>query len=326
MRLLVLGGTTFLGRHVVESALGSAHEVTLFNRGTTNRELFGEVEKLVGDRNGDLSALEGGRWDAVIDTSGYLPRQVRASAQMLRDSVTNYCFISSISVYAAFSEPLSHEDAPLAVLEDPGSEDIEADYGPLKARCEDAVREIFEDAALIVRPGLIVGPHDPTGRFTYWVTRLAEGGEVLAPGAPEAPVQVIDARDLADWMIAELEDELTGTFNATGPEEPLAFDEALAACEAAVGSGAELVWVDEDFLASNDVEPWSDLPLWAPPEMPGLMTVDISKALAAGLRFRPLEDTARDTHEWARSSAPLPGEAGLDRSREKELIEAWKAR
>lgn len=326
MHLLVLGGSKFLGRHIVDAALVAGQEVTLFNRGITNPDLFRDVEHITGDRDGDLVGLEGRSFDAVIDTSGYLPRHVRATAQMLRDAATNYCFISSISVYASFSEQGLHEDAPTAVLEDPESEDIKEDYGALKALCEDEVHEAFEDATLIVRPGLIVGPHDPTNRFTYWVTRLAEGGDVLAPGPEERPVQVIDARDLATWIVTELEDELSGTFNATGPEEPLAFDEMLAACGTAVGTQAHLEWMDEPFLVDQGVKAWFELPVWLPAGWDGMLTVDNSKAVEAGLKFRPLDDTARDTYEWVRSLDVSPGDAGLDRSREAELLKAWAER
>lgn len=326
MHLLVLGGTKFLGRHIVDAALAAGQEVTLFNRGLTDPGAFPEVEHIAGDRDGDLMGLEGRTFDAVIDTSGYLPRHVRATTQMLRDAATNYCFISSISVYASFSEVGLQEDAPTDTLEDPDSEDIKNDYGALKALCEDEVHEAFEDAALIVRPGLIVGPHDPTNRFTYWVTRLAEGGDILAPGPAERPVQVIDARDLATWIVTELEDELSGTFNATGPEEPLAFDEMLAACGTVVGTDAHMEWVDERFLLDRGVEPWSELPVWVPEGWDGMLAVDISKALAAGLTFRPLEDTARDTYEWVRSLGAPPGDAGLDRAKEEELLKEWAAR
>lgn len=325
MRLLVLGGTEFVGRHIVEAALAGDDEVTLFNRGKTNPVLFPEATHLVGDRDGDLLALEGLSFDAAIDCSGYLPRQVRATAQLLKESVRNYCFISSISVYASFAEPGLDEVSPLAVLEDPDSENVEEDYGGLKALCEIEVREAFEDAALIVRPGLIVGPHDPTNRFTYWVRRLAEGGTVLAPGVLDRQVQMIDARDLADWVVTELPDELSGTFNATGPEELMTFDEMLAACETAVGSDAALQWVDEAFLLDAGVEPWSELPVWLPPGSEGVLAVDNSKALTAGLRFRPLEETARDTYEWVHSLDAPPGSAGLSPEREKELLAAWDA-
>lgn len=326
MHLLVLGGSKFLGRHIVDAALAAGQEVTLFNRGQTNPDLFRDVEHIAGDRDGNLVGLEGRSFDAVIDTSGYLPRHVRATAQMLRDAATNYCFISSISVYASFSEQGLHEDAPTTVLEDPASEDIKEDYGALKALCEDEVHEAFEDAALIVRPGLIVGPHDPTNRFTYWVTRLAEGGDVLAPGPEERPVQVIDARDVARWIVTELEDELSGTFNATGPEEPLAFDEMLAACGTAVGTQAHLEWVDEPFVLDQGIKAWSELPVWLPAGWDGMLTIDNSKAVGSGLTFRPLDDTARDTYEWVRSLDVPPGDAGLDRSKEAELLKAWAER
>ena len=236
MKLLILGGTKYLGRHLTESALERGHEVTLFNRGRENPDLFhGKVEKLVGDRDGDLAALKGRKWDAVIDTSGYFPRVVKDSARLLADTVDHYTFISTISVYEDFSQPGIEETAPVGKLEDETVEDIGAGaYGPLKALCEQAVEEVMPGRSLIVRPGLIVGPYDPTDRFTYWPSRIAKGGEVLAPGDGTSPVQFIDARDLAEWVLTMTERKQTGVFNATGPEERLemkGFLETVRNCE-----------------------------------------------------------------------------------------------
>ena len=316
MRLLVLGGTVFLGRHLVDAALARGHEVTLFNRGQTNSELFPDVERLRGDRDGDLSALERGSWDAVVDTSGYVPRVVRASAELLADRVEHYTFVSSVSAYGDFSRVgLSEDDAMEPLAEE--SEDVAEHYGPLKALCEQAVESVFPGRSLVVRPGIIVGPHDPTDRFTYWPVRSARGREVLAPGDPNRQVQVIDCRDLAAWMVRLVEDRVTGTLNATGPSEPLTMEAMLAAC------GAEdLTWVHDEFLLEREVGPWMELPLWlSGPEWAGMLAVDVSRAVATGLTFRPIEETARDTLAWA-SGRELT-KAGLAPERESELLREW---
>ena len=257
MRLLVLGGTKFLGRAAVETALSRGHEVTLFNRGETNPELFSEAEELRGDRDGGLSALEGREWDAVIDPSGYVPRVVRASADLLRGSVGHYVFVSSGSVYAEPYAPGYDETAPTVELEDPASEEVLRDYGALKAACEEVVREVFPDAHTNVRAGLIVGPHDGSGRFTYWPLRASLGGDVLAPSPPERLTQFIDVRDLGAWMVRACERGASGTFNATG--ESISLGSALEACGI-----SEPVWVDEAFLLEQGVGPWMELPLWLP--------------------------------------------------------------
>jgi len=325
MKLLVLGGTKFLGRAAVEAALARGDEVTLFNRGETNPELFPEAEKLRGDRDGDLSALEGREWDAVIDPSGYVPRVVRASAELLQGSVGHYLFVSSASVYAEPYEPGFDESAPVLELDDPESEDVMKDYGALKMACERVVAEVFPDAHTNARAGLIVGPHDGSGRFTYWPLRMAEGGEVLAPAPPERLVQFIDARDLGGWFVEACASSATGTFNATG--EPVSLAQTLAAC-----GDAEVTWVDEGFLAEQGVEPWMELPLWVPTEHDGFLQMSVSKAVAAGLRFRPSEETARDTLAWAREegeglvTVTQYGTAGLAPAREAELLAAWHGR
>ena len=337
MRLLVLGGTKFLGRAAVEAALERGHEVTLFNRGETNPELFPEAEKLRGDRDGDLSALEGREWDAAIDPSGYVPRVVRASAELLRGSVGRYVFVSSISVYDEPGEPGFDETARTVALDDPTTEDYLTmgpvnTYGGLKALCEEVVQDAFPDGHAIVRPGLIVGPHDPTGRFTYWPLRLAGGGEVLAPGDPARQVQFVDVRDLADWMLQVAESQTTGTFNATGPDRPVTMGELLETCNEVGGAQARLVWIDEPFLLEQEVGPWMELPLWVTEADTWFLQADVSRAVAAGLRFRPLEETVRDTLSWARQAGAglvTPGQvgaAGLDPQREAELLEAWSRR
>lgn len=291
MRLLILGGTLFLGRHLVDAALARNHTVTLFNRGQTNPELFPEVEKLRGDRDGDLSALEGRRWDAAIDTSGYVPRLVRASAELLAGAVEHYTFVSSLSVNMPSPRIGLTEDDPVHELEDEGSEDVDRHYGPLKALCERAVEEALPGRALRLRSGLIVGPHDPTRRFTYWVERVARGGDLVAPAPPDQPVQLIDVRDLAAWTIHLAEERVAGTFNATGPVR--AFSEMLDSCRAAARSDARPVWAAEEVLLAHGVE----LPLWIPlethPEWAGFFAVSTAKAEGHGLPTRPLVESAR---------------------------------
>ena len=315
MKLLLLGGPRFLGRAVADTALARGHELAFFNRGRTSPELYPEVEKLHGDRDGGLDTLAGREWDAVVDTSGYVPRIVGASAAFLEPHIGRYCFISSISVYADLSGRVD-ESSPVGTLADETVEEMGDEYenyGPLKALCERAVQDVFGDRALIVRPGLIVGPHDPTGRFTYWPHRLARGGEVLAPGPPERPVQFVDVRDLALWLVAALESERSGIFNATG--DGIAWDELL--------TGADVTWVDDAFLVEHDVGEWMELPLWvAAAETAGIHQADVSRALAAGLRFRPLAETMRDTL----TGAALVDGVGLTDEREAALLAAWHAR
>ena len=322
MRLLVLGGTLFLGRHLVEAAVERGDEVTLFNRGRTNPGLYPEVEHLHGDRDGDLSALAGREWDAVVDTSARVPRWVRTAAELLRDGVGHYTFISSGSVYADTSRAGTDESAPVHTLADESVEEIDSaeTYGALKALCERVAEEVLSQNVLSVRAGLIVGPYDPTGRFTYWPHRIARGGDVVAPEPRNQAVQIVHARDLADWILALAERRTTGIFNAVGPERPLTLEEVLAECHRVTGSDANLVWADERFLVDHGVEAWSELPLWlAPdtnPEYRGFMSVDVSKAVAAGLRFRPLADTIRETLTGAEPTA----DAGLAPERERELL------
>lgn len=322
MDLLIIGGTKFLGRHFVDAAQARGDRITLFNRGQTNPDLYPNVEKLRGDRENDLSALEGRSFDAVVDTCGYVPRIVEASARALRENVGRYVFISSISVFADFTEPGLTEDSPLAEPSHPDSEDVATDYGALKAICEGRISDLFGDRALHVRPGLIVGPHDPTNRFTYWVTRVARGGAVLAPGPSERPVQVIDARDVAEWTLRAIEQELSGPYNVTGPEQPIAFGRFLDVCRAVAGSDAEFVWVDDAFLERLEVEEWTEMPLWAAStgDFARLMEVDVSRAIGAGLTFRPITETVRDTLEWAQALENPPGDAGLEAEKEADLL------
>jgi 2'-hydroxyisoflavone reductase len=326
MRLLVLGGTVFLGRHVVEAALRRGHEVTLFNRGRHNPELFPDAERLRGDRNGDLAPLRGRRWDAVIDTSGHTPRAVQASAELLAAAVEHYAFISSFAVYADFPHaPGLDESAPVVTHADSASAGVSPEtIGPLKALCERALEPAFLDRALVVRAGLLAGPHDPTDRFTYWPHRVAQGGEVLAPGAPELRVQLVDARDLAEWVVAAAESRRVGVYNATGPATPLTMQQLLGTCRAESGSDAHFTWVEDDFLFAAGLEPRRELPLWMPGAR-GVGAVDCRRAIAAGLAFRPLAATVRDTLDWdvARPAA-APRRAGITRERERQLLDAWR--
>jgi 2'-hydroxyisoflavone reductase len=324
VKVLILGGTLFLGRHLVEAALARGDEPTIFNRGRTNPVLFPEVERLRGDRDRDLGALAGRSWDAVIDTSARVPRWVREFAAVASDGSAHYTFVSSISVYADTSEPGTNESAPVHSLADETTEEItDAEtYGALKALCERAAEDLFPGRALSVRPGLIVGPYDDSGRFTYWVHRIAAGGPVLAPEPRDQPVQLIDVRDLAAWMLAMAERRAVGIFNATGPARPLTMEEMLEEIVSATGSSAELVWVEERALTDAGVEAWSDLPLWLAPNVDpkhaGFTSIDVSKALGTGLAFRPLSETIRDTLAHAE---PTP-DAGLDPERERELLPA----
>ena len=307
---------------MVEAALAGGHEVTLFNRGQTNPGLFPDAEEIHGDRDGDLSALAGRSWDAVVDPSGYVPRLVRASAELLRGAVDHYVFVSSISVYARPIAPGSDESAPLAQLTEQ-TEVIDGDtYGALKAQCEDVVREVFPDGHTNVRAGLIVGPHDPSGRFTYWPVRIARGGRVLAPGEPGRQVQLVDVRDLAVWMLRAAELGITGDFNATGPAERLSMGEVLETCRRIALSDAELVWVPDAFLQAHEVGEWIEVPLWLVDEEP-LFELDVARALAAGLAFRPLAQTVADTLAWAGDDPAALASAGLAPDREAALLEAF---
>lgn len=318
MRLLVLGGTRFLGRAFVDAALAGGHEVTLFNRGRTNPELFPEVQRLQGDRTADLSALAGGRWDAVVDVAAYHPRVARLSAETLHDAVGRYLFVSSVSVYADQSLP-QDEDAAVLALADP--DDVSDDsYGARKAACEAEVVRLFGARATIVRPGLIVGPHDSTDRFSYWPKRIARGGTVLAPGRPDDPLQFVDVRDLAAFLLRLLEDDREGTFNATGPSVP--FESLLEECRRVTGADAEFVWVPSERLLELGLDPWMGVPLWiAAPGWEAANRVPIDRALAAGLEFRPLEETILAA---LADRTPLALEVGLSAELEAELLGAKK--
>jgi 2'-hydroxyisoflavone reductase len=329
VRLLILGGTRFLGRHLAQVALDAGHAVTLFHRGVTGAQLFPDAEHIRGDRDGGLTALGSRTWDAAIDCCGYVPRVVGASARALQQRCGRYTFVSSVSAYRSPIRAGADEDAPLAALTNPATEAITGEtYGGLKAACEREVTRAFGPRALIVRPGLIVGPFDPTDRFPYWPRRLARGGDVLAPMPPTLPVQVIDARDLAQWMLALVERGGSGTFHAVGPAEPLTIRECLERIREAVGGAARLIWVDGAFLLEQRVEPWTELPLWVTGEDVAHGTLDPARAIAQGLRFRPLEQSARDTLVWdlERGDAERPALPALTPEREAALLAAWAAR
>ena len=329
MRILILGGTAFLGRALVETALRRGHEITLFNRGQTNPGLFPEVEKLHGDRKVGLSLLRGRQWDAVIDTSGYIPRVVRQSAELLADLAGHYTFISSLSVYSDTSQPGIDESAPVGKLADESVEEVNGEtYGPLKVLCEQAVEDAMPGRVLVIRPGLIVGPHDPTDRFTYWPYRVSRGGEVLAPGRPGRPVQFIDVRDLAEWNVRMTEAGHTGIYNADGPQKPMPMGELLETCKTVSESDARFIWVSETFLLDRNVGSWVEMPLWIPEsdlDYAGFFAVDSSKAIAKGLSFRPVSETVQATLEWVASRPENHAwRAGITPEREAELLEAWK--
>jgi len=327
-RLLILGGTAFLGPELVEEAKRAGWTVTLFNRGKTNPQLFPDVEKLRGDRRSDLKALEGRSWDAVVDTSGYFPRDVAASARLLAKSVGLYAFVSTISVYGDTSKPGIDERSPVAKTDQPDADKVTgANYGALKALCEEAAERAMPGKVLVIRSGLIIGPGDTSDRFTYWPVRVARGGEVLAPGTPDDPVQLVDVRDLAAWTIAMIDKGRTGVFNATGPREPLTFGAMLAACREASGSDAAFTWVDAKTLEELKVAPWSDMPCWVPPfgETAGSRRVSNGKAVGEGLTFRPIAETARDTLAWWRTLTEerrARPKAGLTPDREAAALAA----
>ena len=330
MQLLIIGGTVFVGRHLVEAAQARGHTITLFNRGQHNADLFPQVEKLRGDRTQDFAALAGRRWDAVIDTCGYVPRHVHASATALADSVDHYTFISSISVYSEFSQPGIDENSTVGTLADESVEEITGEtYGPLKALCEQAAEAAMPGRVFNLRPGLIVGPHDPSDRFTYWPQRIDQAGktqseEVLAPGNPQQETQFIDVRDLALWIVQMVEARKTGVYNATGPAQPLTMQRFLDQCQAVTQSAARFTWVDEALLLQHEVTPFVEMPLWVPASEAGLDQVNCSKAIGDGLRFRPLDETIRDTLAW-HASRPTDTKlrAGLTPDREQALLQAW---
>ncbi len=330
MRLLILGGTVFVGRVIAEQALARGWELTLFNRGQSNPDLFPNVEKLRGDRDGGLDALKNRQWDAVVDPSGYVPRLVGDSAQLLADTVAHYTFISSISVYKDFATPGIDESYPLGTLEDESVEEINGDtYGPLKALCEQAAETAMPGRVLNVRAGFIVGRYDRTDRFTYWPLRVQRGGRMIAPLPTNSPLQFIDVRDLADWTLDRITEKAVGSYNLTGIPNSITVEQLITISHQVSSSDAEPVWMDADFLSAQGVQPFADLPFWLAnsPDYADMMYVNVDKALATGLSFRSLDDTLRDTLAWANSRpADYALRTGINAEREAAVLAAWDAK
>ena len=318
LNVLILGGTTFLGPHLTNELLSHGHKVTHFNRGSDHGFSFPEVETLHGTRCSDMKALEGQKWDAIIDTCGYLPKVVEASSKILAQTTKHYTFISTISVYENFNQHSIAEDSPVARLKD---RDQSETYGPFKAICEKVIKTYFPNA-LIVRPGIIVGPYDSSDRFTYWVRRLAEGGKVLVPNTPNEKLQLIDARDLAKWIVKMVEEQAAGTYNVTGPKEGLNWEKLINECRRFARKPVDLVWVDEQFLIDHHCNNWNKLPLWLPSqsEMTDLFHIDCRKAQDKGLSFRPLSETIADTLSWDDRRADRTMRVGLSHEEETAFL------
>ena len=334
LRILILGGTGFLGPATIEAAQARGHHITMFNRGKTRPDLFPGVEKLHGDRDpkkGEgLKALETGTWDAVIDNSAYYPRMVAASAGLLAPRTKQYLIISSISAYKEPNPVNGTEDAPLATMPDPTLENMGKNYeyyGALKALCEQTAEKALPGRTTVIRPGYIVGPDDPSGRFAYWPVRFDRGGEVAVPGAPDDPVQVIDVRDLGDWLVRLVEQGTVGTFNACGPDKRMAWGRVIEACTAASSHKGKALWIPESFITQQkDLE----FPIWAPyaGDTKGFHTWSNARALTTGLRFRPVEETVKDTLAWYKTQEKVEKGrtrlAGPNAEREAKLIAAWR--
>jgi 2'-hydroxyisoflavone reductase len=307
MNILVIGGTLFVGRHIVDASLARGHTITLFNRGQRNAELFAQVEKLRGDRNGDLSTLNGRRFDAVIDTCGYTPAQMQAMTKALGANVPHYVFVSSISAYGQFPRDIDYDESAALASGDTG-------YGEEKARAEEAIVAAYPNRVANVRPGLIVGPHDPTGRFVYWPLRAARGGTILSPGRAERPIQWIDVRDLAEWIVHVAEQRIVGAFNTVTPARAYTMRDLLESCVRVANVSASLHWIDDETLLSKQIAPWSELPLWIPEsdaDSGGLMLAKSERAVANGMRFRSPEETVSATLTWAQSLDPNDDKLGI---------------
>jgi 2'-hydroxyisoflavone reductase len=330
MHILVVGGTRFIGRHVVDQALAAGHRVTVFHRGRSGADLFHDddrVELRIGDRNEDLSALAEGRWDATVDTCAYVPRQVQQLADTLGDRGGRYLLVSSVSAYASPVHAGFTEDAPLAELDDPGTEEVTGEtYGGLKVLCERAAVDRFGPSTVVVRPTYVVGPDDYTWRFPWWVDRMARGGEVLAPGPAGAPSQVIDVRDMTAWMVGLLDREESGAFHAASPPPPFSWGDLLAAVlDTVAPPGTTLTWVDGGFLLDAGLDDGA-FPLWSAGDPDILMmAADPARALASGLSPRGLPETVRDTWAWTQGQE-MPAGTGLDEGRERELLDLWRKR
>lgn len=331
LKILILGGTAFLGPHFVKAAMAKGHELTLFNRGKTNPKLFADLEQLRGDRNkGELEPLKGRQWDAVVDTSGYVPGHVDAVAKLLADKVAHYQFISTISVYGSFDKrpEVVNEEAPVTTVTDEVNAGIKTiresfkHYGAMKARCEAAAETAMPGRVSNIRPGLIVGPLDTSDRFTWWPVRIDRGGEVMAPGDRDGHSQFIDARDLANWMLLCLEENVTGVHNAVGFAGRTSMSDVLGACKCATNNDVKLTWASEEFLQENRVRPYSQMPLWIP--RGGRRMVLNAKAMSKGLSFRAIADTIRDTLEWAKTErGDKAYRTGLRPEHETQLLAKW---
>lgn len=336
LRILILGGTGFIGPQQVEYALARKHAVTLFNRGQTNAGIFPSVPRILGDRNvaNGHDGLRSGTWDVVIDNPTRNPAWVRGAGEALKGRVGQYIFVSTISVFSDYSKPGMDENGPLNAPADPSvwASNDGKDYGPNKVRCEmEAKTQFGEDKLTIVRPGLIVGPGDLSDRFSYWPVRIDKGGEILAPGTPNDPAQYIDVHDLSEWIVRTGENHTLGTFNATGPKGPTTMAEMLYGIKSVTTSDARFTWVPADFLAEQQVRAWSDMPVWQPAfgRTAGFMAVNCQKAYAAGLTFRPLAETAKSTLDWYKTRPAAEQEkarAGIAPDKEKAVLAAWHAK
>ena len=323
MKLLMLGGRRYVGRHLVEAALARGHELTLFNRGRTNPGLFAGVEQLTGDRDGGLGVLAGRSWDAAVDLCGYVPRIVGPSSRLLADQVERYAFLSSQAVYASGELP-ADEHAQLVPIGNPTGEEITfKNYGPYKILCEQAIERNMPGRGLILRAGHIMGPNDHTDRFSGWIRRISRGGEVLAPGAAETPFQFIDARDLAKFALLLVEARASGPYNVSGPKHPLTWGGLFDECRRVCGSDATFTWVGQEFLEGGLVSA-KEVPLWQRRVDPPAKLADLGRARAAGLTWRPVAESIQDTLDWDRAEGLHI--TGFNPEREKKLLELWHAR
>lgn len=323
MKLLILGGTVFLGRHIVEQALVAGHDVTLFNRGQSNPDLFeGEVTKITGDRLTDLEKLGNEKFDACIDPSGYLPRQLEITGEALKQSCDRYVFISSISVYPEYPAPDMDENSAVAELPKGVDQTVydQQYYGAFKVLCERAIEQAMPGRVLQVRSGLIVGPYDPTNRFTYWPVRLAKGGDVLCPDGPDLPVQIIHGADQARWILHMLESDQMGTFNVTSDHGTYTFADLINARAEVTGASINPIYASEAILTQNNVSPWMELPLWLPESFANMSRVSAKKAVASGLELAPLTEVVSSTLEWFTAEPERDWPAGLDPAKEQALL------
>lgn len=338
MKVLILGGSRFLGKAMVEEGLKRGLDITLFNRGN-NKEAFSEVEQLIGDRDGDVSQLKNRNWDVVVDTCGFAPHQINKIAAVLGDNIEHYTYISSISVYKDWIPLKIAEDYHLQSMPQDQLKEVEEGrispyeyYGALKALCEAEAEKHWPGRVLHIRAGQLVGPFDYTDRLPYWVQRVAEGGNIMVPGRPDRPIQLIDVKDIATWVFDMVEKRKAGTFNITGPDYELTMEKLLSKCKAVTNSNARFVWTDEKFILDHNIQPWTEMPLWIPEHFPlvgetepwkGSFCISIEKAVDAGLSFRSLEDTIYDVYQWEKARKDTERKAGISREREEELLKTW---